>query len=56
LDIKNIDEEFLMALKFELRWLTSKREYCSAIYDEDEKKLKALSAKWMLIPRGFLAL
>jgi hypothetical protein len=50
LDIKNIDEGLLSALKFELKWLTNKREYYSAIYNEDEKRFKALSTRWGITP------
>jgi len=50
LDFKNIDEGLLMALKFELKWLTNKREYYSTIYNEDEKRFKALSTRWGITP------
>lgn len=48
LDKPNIDDGMLLALQFELKWLTNKREYYNAIYLEDEKRFTTLKSRWNL--------
>ena len=46
LQIQNLEEGMILALKFELMWLTNKRDYYSAIFNEDEKRFEALKLRW----------
>ena len=46
LQIQNLEEGMILALKFELMWLTNKRDYYSAIFNEDEKRFEALKSRW----------
>jgi hypothetical protein len=48
LDRPNIDDGMLLALQFELKWLTNKREYYNAIFNEDEKRFTTLKTRWNL--------
>ena len=46
LNFANLENGLLAALKFELKWLTNKRDYYSAIFSEDEKRFKTLQSRW----------
>lgn len=46
LDFPGLKDGLLAALKFELKWLTNKRDYYSAIFSEDEKRFKTLQSRW----------
>ena len=50
LKIQNLEEGMISALKFELMWLTNKRDYYSAIYNEDQKRFEALTTRWGINP------
>lgn len=50
LKIQNLEEGMILALKFELMWLTNKRDYYSAIYNEDQKRFEALTTRWGINP------
>jgi hypothetical protein len=41
-----LEDGLLDALRFELMWLTNKREYYSAIFGEDEKRFQTLRSRW----------
>lgn len=46
LNFSNLKDGLLEALKFELKWLTNKRDYYSAILSEDEKRFRTLQTRW----------
>jgi hypothetical protein len=50
LKIEKLEEGMILALKFELMWLTNKRDYYSAIYNEDQKRFEALTTRWGINP------
>lgn len=44
--VKNVEEAFILALKFETLWLENKREYYQAIVEEDISRIKDLKNRW----------
>ena len=47
LEISNLDEGMLLAVKFELLWLKNKKNYYGAIFKEDDLRIKMLSDRWI---------
>jgi len=46
LEFPDLKNGLLAALKFELKWLTNKRDYYSAILSEDERRFRTLQSRW----------
>jgi hypothetical protein len=47
LEISNLQEGMLQAVKFELLWLKNKKNYYEAIFKEDDLRIKMLSDRWI---------
>ena len=47
LEISNLHEGMLQAVKFELLWLKNKKNYYEAIFKEDDLRIKMLSDRWI---------
>lgn len=48
LEISNLHEGMLQAVKFELLWLKNKKNYYEAIFKEDDLRIKMLSDRWII--------
>lgn len=46
LDTDRVNEGLLLALQFELKWLTNKRNYYNSLFKEDEKRFTTLKQRW----------
>ena len=47
LEIPNLPDGMLQAVKFELLWLKNKKNYYEAIFKEDDLRIKMLSDRWI---------
>tara|TARA_Y100000741_G_scaffold360593_1_gene343092 strand:- start:2574 stop:3380 length:807 start_codon:yes stop_codon:yes gene_type:complete len=47
LEISNLQEGMMQAVKFELLWLKNKKNYYEAIFKEDDLRIKMLSERWI---------
>jgi hypothetical protein len=47
LEISNLPEGMMQAVKFELLWLKNKKNYYEAIFKEDDLRIKMLSDRWI---------
>lgn len=49
LTLKTLQKALKDAVHFELLWLTNKREYYSAMFKEDDKRIEMLQARWNIL-------
>lgn len=47
LDLSNLEKGMLEAVNFELLWLKNKKNYYGSIFEEDDKRIKMLSDRWV---------
>ena len=47
LEISDLQEGMMQAVKFELLWLKNKKNYYEAIFKEDDLRIKMLSERWI---------
>jgi len=46
LEVNDLSKGMLEAINFELLWLKNKKNYYGSIFEEDDKRIKMLSARW----------